>query len=103
MAETEVKYYDVDDLTKENSYYAQLIFRTLRKDGNKITKFNKDNHLILKIIQELYNFLEDNNEIEFERAKIEVSIKIAARNERDEVYTMEKFIKDDTGDFYAGD
>lgn len=103
MAETEIKYYDVDDLTKENNYYAQLIFRTLRKDGNKITKFNKDNHLILKIVQDLYNLLEDNGEIEFERAKTEVRIKIAARNERDEVFTIEKFIKDDTGDFYAGD
>lgn len=103
MAETEIKYYDVDDLTKENNYYAQLIFRSLRKDGNKITKFNKDNHLILKIVQDLYNSLEHNDEIEFERAKIEVSIKIAARNERDEVFTIEKFIKDDTGDFYAGD
>ena len=27
MAETEVKYYDVGELTKENSYYGQLIFR----------------------------------------------------------------------------
>lgn len=33
MGETEVKYHDVDELTKENSYYAQLIFRCLRKDG----------------------------------------------------------------------
>lgn len=103
MAEAEIKYYDVDDLTKENSYYAQLIFRILRKDGNKITKFNKDNHLILKIVQDLSNLLKDSAEIQFERAKIEVSIKIAARNERDEVFTIEKFIKDDTGDFYAGD
>lgn len=103
MAEAEIKYYDVDDLTKENSYYAQLIFRVLRKDGNKITKFNKDNHLILKIVQDLSNLLKDSDEIQFERAKIEVSIKIAARNERDEVFTIEKFIKDDTGDFYAGD
>lgn len=103
MADTEIKYYDVDDLTKENNYYAQLMFRSLRKDGNKITKFNKDNHLILKIVQDLYNLIEDNYEIEFERAKIEVNIKIAARNERDEVFTIEKFIKDDTGDFYACD
>ncbi|WP_097033379.1 hypothetical protein [Clostridium tertium] len=103
MAEAEIKYYDVDDLTKENSYYAQLIFRILRKDGNKITKFNKDNHLILKIVQDVSNLLKDSDEIQFERAKIEVSIKIAARNERDEVFTIEKFIKDDTGDFYAGD
>ncbi|SHI00965.1 hypothetical protein SAMN02745196_02316 [Clostridium collagenovorans DSM 3089] len=103
MAEAEIKYYDVDDLTKENSYYAQLIFRILRKDGNKITKFNKDNHLILKIVQDLYNLLKDSDEIELERAKIELSIKIAARNERYEVFTIEKFIKDDTGDFYAGD
>lgn len=103
MAEAEIKYYDVDDLTKENSYYAQLIFRILRKDGNKITKFNKDNHLILKIVQDLSNLLKDSDEIQFERAKIEVSIKIATRNERDEVFTIEKFIKDDTGDFYAGD
>lgn len=103
MAESEIKYYDGDDLTKENSYYAQLIFRILRKDGNKITKFNKDNHLILKIVQDVSDLLKDSDEIQFERAKIEVSIKIAARNERDEVFTIEKFIKDDTGDFYAGD
>ncbi len=41
MGETKVKYHDVDELTKENSYYAQLIFRSLRKDGNPLTKFNK--------------------------------------------------------------
>lgn len=103
MGETEVKYHDVDELTKENSYYAQLIFRSLRKDGNPLTKFNKDNHLILRIIQDLYNLFNKDNEIEFERAKIEISIKIAAKDERDEVFTIEKFIKGDTGDFYAGD
>lgn len=103
MGETEVKYHDVDELTKENSYYAQLIFRALRKDGNPLTKFNKDNHLILRIVQDLYNLFNKDNEIEFERAKIEISIKIATRNERDEIFTIEKLIKDDTGDFYAGD
>ncbi|WP_455795693.1 hypothetical protein [Clostridium butyricum] len=103
MAETKIKYYDIDDLTKENNYYAQLIFRTLRKDGNPLTKFNKDNYLILRIIQDLYNLFNKDNEIEFERAKIEKSIKIAAKDERDEVFTIEKFIKGDTGDFYAGD
>lgn len=103
MGETEVKYNDVDELTKENSYYAQLIFRSLRKDGNPLTKFNKDNHLILRIVQDLYNLFNKDNEIEFERAKIEISIKIATRNERDEIFTIEKLIKDDTGDFYAGD
>lgn len=103
MGETEVKYNDVDELTKENSYYAQLIFRSLRKDGNPLTKFNKDNHLILRIVQDLYNLFNNKNEIEFERAKIEISIKIATRNERDEIFTIEKLIKDDTGDFYAGD
>lgn len=103
MAETKIKYYDIDDLTKENNYYAQLIFRTLRKDGNPLTKFNKDNYLILRIIQDLYNLFNKDNEIEFERAKIEISIKIAAKDERDEVFTIEKFIKGDTGDFYAGD
>ena len=41
--------------------------------------------------------------MEFERAKIEISIKIAAKDERDEVFTIEKIIKDDTGDFYASD
>ncbi|WP_373205601.1 hypothetical protein [Clostridium tertium] len=103
MGETEIKYNDVDELTKENSYYAQLIFRSLRKDGNPLTKFNKDNHLILRIVQDLYNLFNNKNEIEFERAKIEISIKIATRNERDEIFTIEKLIKDDTGDFYAGD
>lgn len=103
MAETKIKYYDIDDLTKENNYYAQLIFRSLRKDGNPLTKFNKDNHLILRIVQDLYNLFNKDNEIEFERAKIEISIKIATRNERDEIFTIEKLIKDDTGDFYAGD
>lgn len=102
MGETEVKYNDVDELTKENSYYAQLIFRSLRKDGNPLTKFNKDNYLILRIVQDLYNLFNNKNEIEFERAKIEISIKIATRNERDEIFTIEKLIKDDTGDFYAG-
>ena len=102
MGDTEIKYFEDDTLTKENNYYVQLLFRILRKDGNKITKFNKDNHLILRIVQDLYNSLENNNEIVFERAKIELSIKIAARNERDEIFTIEKFIKDDTGDFYAG-
>lgn len=102
MGETEVKYHDVDELTKENSYYAQLIFRSLRKDGNPLTKFNKDNYLILRIIQDLYNLFNKDNEIEFERAKIEITIKIAAKDQRDEVFTMEKFIKVDTGDFYAG-
>ncbi|MGL5153293.1 MAG: hypothetical protein ACRC7N_22255 [Clostridium sp.] len=85
MGESEIKYYDEDGLTKENSYYAQIIFRSLRKDGNPVTKFNKD------------------SKIEFERAKIEISIKIAARDERDEIVTIEKTIKDDTGDFYVED
>ncbi len=103
MGETEVKYHDVDELTKENSYYAQLIFRCLRKDGNPLTKFNKDNYLILRIIQDLYNLFNKDNEIEFERAKIEISIKIAVKDERDEVFTLEKRINDDTGDFYVSD
>ncbi|MBS5883803.1 hypothetical protein [Clostridium sp.] len=102
MGETEVKYHDIDELTKENSYYTQLIFRSLRKDGNPLTKFNKDNYLILRIIQDLYNLFNKDNEIEFERAKIEINIKIAAKDQRDEVFTIEKIILDDTGDFYVG-
>lgn len=103
MGESEIKYYDEDGLTKENSYYAQLMFRSLRKDGNPVTKFNKDNHLILRLVQDLYNLFNKDSKIEFERAKIEISIKIAAKDERDEIVTIEKTIKDDTGDFYAGD
>ena len=57
MGECEIKYYDEDGLTKENSYYAQLIFRSLRKDGNSVTRFNKDNHLILRLVQIYITYL----------------------------------------------
>ncbi|MGL4912625.1 MAG: hypothetical protein ACRC3Y_09365 [Romboutsia sp.] len=54
-------------------------------------------------MQELYNLFNKDSKIEFERSKIEISIKIAAKDERDEIVTIEKIIKDDTGDFCVAD
>lgn len=103
MGDTEIKYFDIADFTEENNYYMKILYRVLRKSDKPITEFNKDNYLILRKVQDLYDYLEKNSRIEFERAKIEISIKIAAKDARDEVFTIEKRIKDDTGDFYAGD
>lgn len=103
MGDTEIKYFDMGNFTEENNYYMKILYRVLRKNDKPITEFNKDNYLILRKIQDLYDYLEKDSGIEFERAKIEISINIAAKDERDEVFTIEKLIKDDTGDFYAGD
>lgn len=103
MGDTEIKYCDIADFTEENNYYMKILYRVLRKSDKPITEFNKDNYLILSIVQDLYNLFNKDSKIEFERAKIEISIKIAAKDERDEIVTIEKTIKDDTGDFYAGD
>lgn len=103
MSDTEIKHFDSGNFTKENNYYMQLLYRILRKNGKPITEFNKDNYIILNNVQRIYNLFNEDSEVAFERAKIEVNIKIAAKGERDEVFTIEKLIKDDTGDFYAGD
>lgn len=103
MSDSEIKYFDNGNFTEENNYYMQLLYRILRKDGKPITEFNKDNYIILNKVQGIYDLHNKDSEIIFERAKIEVNIKIAVKDERDEVFTIEKFIKDDTGDFYAGD
>lgn len=102
MSDTEIKYFDSGNFTKENNYYIQLLYRILRKNGKPITEFNKDNYIILNNVQGIYNLFNEESEVAFERAKIEINIKIAARDERDEVFTMEKMILDDTGDFYVG-
>ncbi|WP_066895052.1 hypothetical protein [Clostridium nigeriense] len=103
MGDTEIKYFDIADFTEENNYYMKILYRVLRKSDKPITEFNKDNYLILSIVQDLYNLFNKDSKLEFERAKIEISIKIAAKDERDEIVTIEKIIKDDTGDFYVAD
>lgn len=103
MGDTGIKYFDIADFTEENNYYMKILHRVLRKSDKPITEFNKDNYLILSIVQDLYNLFNKDSKIEFERAKIEISIKIAAKDERDEIVTIEKIIKDDTGDFYVAD
>lgn len=102
MIDTEIKHFDSGNFIKENNYYIQLLYRILRKNGKPITEFNKDNYIILNNVQGIYNLFNEDSEVAFERAKIEINIKIAARDERDEVFTMEKMILDDTGDFYVG-
>ena len=103
MSDIDIRHFDNGNFTKENNYYIQLLYRILRKDGKPITEFNKDNYILLNKVQGIYDLYNKDSEIIFERAKIEVTIKIAAKDERDEVFTIEKLIKDDTGDFYAGD
>ena len=102
MIDTEIKHFDSGNFIKENNYYIQLLYRILRKNGKPITEFNKDNYIILNNVQGIYNLFNEDSEVAFERAKIEINIKIAARDERYEVFTMEKMILDDTGDFYVG-
>lgn len=102
MSDTEIKYFDSGNFTKENNYYMQLLYRILRKNGKPITEFNKDNYIILNNVQRIYDLFNNDSKVVFERAKIEINIKIAARDERDEVFTIEKIIFDDTGDFYVG-
>ena len=103
MIDTEIKHFDSGNFTKENNYYIQLLYRILRKNGKPITEFNKDNYIILNNVQGIYNLFNEDSEVAFERAKIEINIKIAARDERDDVFTLEKRIHDDTGDFYVSD
>ncbi|KLE15320.1 hypothetical protein [Clostridium sp. C8] len=101
MGDTEIKCFDSSNFTKENNYYIQLLYRILRKDGKPITEFNKDNALILNRVQVIYDLFNKESNVEFERAKIEVNIKIAAKDTHDEIFIIEKKISDDTGEFYA--